>query len=40
MNVVRPFLTENAKDVLMFHGADLGGLHKEVPKELLPKELG
>jgi len=40
MNVVRPFLTENAKDVLMFHGTDLDGLHKEVPKEVLPKELG
>jgi len=40
MKVVRPFLTESAKDVLVFHGYELSTLHEEVSKEILPKELG
>ena len=58
MNIVKPFLSENAKvgrawlvlslnqndkssqDVLVFHGTDFTELHKELSKEILPKELG
>merc|ERR1711990_152005 len=40
MNVVKPFLSENAKDVLVFHGSDFTELKKEISPEILPKELG
>ena len=40
MNIVKPFLSENAKDVLVFHGTDFTELYKELSREILPKELG
>lgn len=40
MKIVRPFLTERATGVLVFHGSELNSLHQEVSKEILPKELG
>jgi len=40
MGVVKPFLSDNAKDVLVFHGTNFTELHKEISLDILPKELG
>lgn len=40
MGVVKPFLSDNAKDVLVFHGTNFTELQKEISVDILPKELG
>ncbi len=38
-NVVKPFLNERIKKSIYFHNS-IESLHEQVPKEILPKELG
>ena len=38
-NMVKPFMNERIRNSIFFHDS-LETLHKEVPKEILPKELG
>lgn len=39
-SVVRPFLSQDLKEALVFHGKDLTELYKQVPQAVLPEELG
>ena len=38
-NVVRPFLNDHIRNSIHFHNS-MESLHEEVPKEILPQELG
>ncbi|KAH3752753.1 clavesin-2-like [Dreissena polymorpha] len=38
--MVKPFLKEKTKNKIRFHGINLGTLHEEIHKEVLPAELG
>ena len=38
-NMVKPFMNERIRNSIFFHDS-LETLHKEVPREILPKELG
>merc|ERR1719309_1021821 len=40
MNIAKPFLSENAREVLTLHGSDLTSFYEEVPKDFLPANLG
>ncbi|GFY79155.1 alpha-tocopherol transfer protein-like [Trichonephila inaurata madagascariensis] len=39
-HLIRPILKKKLKDRLHFHGSDLSSLHRYVPKDFLPEELG
>ena len=38
--VMRPFVSEEMKQRLSFHGTDFSQLHQDIDQDLLPKELG
>lgn len=39
-NIIKQFLTEKIKSRIHFHGSNLKSLHKHIPPEILPEELG
>merc|ERR1711887_535786 len=39
-NIFKGFMKEKMKKRIHIHGSDLESLHKEIPKDILPKEYG